>query len=308
MEIYGLIFLITVGLTYAVSVRIESVQWYKEVIQGHGFGKNTPQANIENWYYIPSILGSIVVVLWYWLMKDPYEPIRILIPSYAEAGWLWSIGGAYLVCIPFGLTMGSIALLARVRPESKWMTWVEFVMSYLSWILQVIILFHVYNPWVIWIPMMFTMPLTWIIEKRIPRGFYRNQYNTVTPSSASAPRRSSTPRPPYASPYPRDRRHSSPDSSSSSASDLEAAVRAQRREEYYYQYQLYQDQAQKLLSDAESYDRTADDNEYWAKEFNDSFKASEARHDRNRASRLRYEAQRAQREADRYYNLYQQNR
>ena len=291
-------------------MRIESVQWYKEVIRGHGFGNNTPQANIENWYYIPSILGSLFVVFWYWLMKDPYEPIRILIPSNAEAGWLWSIGGAYLVCIPFGLTMGSIGLLARVRPESKWMTWVEFVMSYLSLILQGIILFHVYNPWVIWIPMMFTMPMTWIFEKSIPRGYYRNQYNTVTTSSASAPRSSYAPRASYDSSYTQDRRHSSVASSSSSSSsfDHEAAARAQRREEYYDRYQQYRDEAERLMSEAESYDRSADDNEYWARESNDSFKASEARNDRNRASRLRNDAQRAQREADRYYSLYQQNR
>ena len=75
-----------------------------------------------------------------------------------------------------------------------------------------------------------------------------------------------------------------------------------------YRYQQYRDEAERLMSEAESYDRSADDNEYWAREANDSFKESEARRDRERANRLRYQGREAERKADRCYSLYQQYR
>ncbi len=65
MEIYGLIFLIVVGVLYGVSIRIVSVQGYDEMLLGHSFG-DTPQAYIPNIYSLPSILAGIIVVVWVW--------------------------------------------------------------------------------------------------------------------------------------------------------------------------------------------------------------------------------------------------
>ncbi len=305
MEIYGLIFLIVVGVLYGVSIRIVSVQGYDEMLLGHSFG-DTPQAYIPNIYSLPSILAGLIVVGWFWLLPDPYEPIRQL-TSHTPAGWVWTCLVAYVVCIPFGLNLGSVVVFARVRPESKLMRRLEFIMLYASWIILGIILFHVYNPWLIWIPMMFSMPLTFIIQKELPRGVGRSRTNTVTYTytSTSTSRRSSSNSAPYPSPST-SHRSSSGSQSSSSSSRSDDYERAHMRDEYYSQYQYYQDRAERLLSEAESYDRSADDNEYWAREANNSFKAAEARNDRNRASRLRYESREARRQADRYYDLYRQ--
>ncbi|MDE5880435.1 MAG: hypothetical protein K2H60_01785 [Muribaculaceae bacterium] len=313
MEIEGLIFLITVGLLYAVSIWIVSVKGNNEFMAGHSVSESHPLVRVENWHYIPSILASLLVVGWYVFIKNPYEPISVLTPSIATSGWLLTIGAAYLVFMPFGLAYGSLMLSVRVKPESKWISVVVNILLIVSLALQAVLLFHVYSLWFFWIPMTLTSVLLMVLREIFPMIFYTpRNHNAISSSSIPITHSSSSRRAPsMSSSYPQVRRSSASQSSSSSDSEADESdmlARQAKADEYYYQYQQYQDQAQRLLSEAESYDRSAEDNEYWAREANNSFKASEARNDRNRASRLRNEAQRAQREADRYYGLYQQCR
>lgn len=62
------------------------MQGYDEMASGRGFG-NPPQALIPNIYFIPSIVAGFVVVGWFCLLKDPYEPIRML-TSHTPSGWV----------------------------------------------------------------------------------------------------------------------------------------------------------------------------------------------------------------------------
>lgn len=302
METYALIFLIVVGVLYAVSIRLVTVQRYKEIEEWYGFCGVYPEVEIENKYYIPSIIASVVVITWFLILKDPYQPIKDLTPSYATSGWLWSTTAAFIVCIPIGLTMGFLGLLIEdVRPESEGMVFTVVITGIISVVIQAMLLFKVYSPWLIWFPMCSGVTLMFLIKKWLP-GEDEVKSTSSTSSSSSTTNRASTWSHPDRS-SSQTHRSSSDSQSSSRSEDYE---RAHMRDEYYSQYQYYQDRAERLLSEAESYDRSADDNEYWAQEANNSFKAAEARNDRNRASRLRSESREARRQADRYYNLYRQ--
>ncbi len=305
METYALIFLIVVGVLYAVSIRIVTVQRYKEIEEWYGFGGVYPEVEIENKYYILSIIACLIVVGWCLLLKDPYQPIKDLTPSSATSGWLWATTAAFLVCIPIGLTVGFLGLLIEdVRPESEGMVYIVVISGLISVVFQAMLLFKVYSPWLIWFPMCSWVPSVFFIKKWLPGEDDVKSSSSTSSSSSTTNSASSWSYPDRSS--SQTHRSSSASQSSSSSSRSEDYERAHMRDEYYSQYQYYQDQAERLLSEAESYDRSADDNEYWAREANNSFKAAEARNDRNRASRLRSESREARRQADRYYDLYRQ--
>ena len=106
METCALVFMVAVGAIYAGSIRIVTEQRYKEVEEWYGLSGDYPEVEVEDKYYIPSIVGAVIVMAWFFILKDPYEPIKNLTPSYAGAGWLWATTAAFLACIPIGLTIG----------------------------------------------------------------------------------------------------------------------------------------------------------------------------------------------------------
>ena len=311
METCALVFMVAVGAIYAVSIRIVTGQRYKEIEEWYGLDGYYTDVEVEDKYYVPSIVGAVIVMAWFFILKDPYQPIKDLTPSYVTSGWLWATTAAFIACIPIGLTLGFLCLLIEdARPESEWMCWIVVISGIISVVIQAMLLFKVYSPWLIWIPMSGMMCTMFLFKKWLPgeldaKGESGGSGSVMTSSSSyvgsgydsgySQPRRS-------------EGRSSMSSSSSRSESECDRLAREAQADEYYYQYQQYRDEAERLMSESESYDRWAEDNEYWARESNDSFRESEARRDRERASRLRYQSREAQRKADRYYNLYQQCR
>lgn len=314
METYALIFLITVGLLYAAQIRLVSALRYKEIEEWYGLDGYYPDdTEVEDKQYIPilsiSILAVVIVAGWGIILKDPYQPLRDLTPSYSTSSWIWTTGAAFLACIPIGLALGSFFSVTEVKPESEWMYLAVIVTNIASVVFLALILCKVYSPWLVWFPIGSMMTLGLAIKKWLPgeldaKGESGGSASVTTSSSSYGGSG-------YDRGYSQPRSESRPTTSSSSSrseSECDRLAREAKADEYYYQYQQYRDEAERLLSDAESYDRSAEDNEYWARESNDSFKESEARRDRERANRLRYQSREAQRKADRYYGLYQQCR
>lgn len=311
METYALIFLIVVAAIYAISIRIVTGQRYKEIEEEYGLYGDYMDVEVEDKYYIPSIVGAVIVVAWFFILKDPYQPIRDLTPSSATSGWLWATTAAFLACIPIGMTIGFLFLFIEdARPESERMGYIVVISGIVSVVIQAMLLFKIYNPWLIWLPMCCSGSLVLVVKKWLPGELEEKGASSSSDSwtTSSSSYESSGYASGYSQPSRSESRSRTSSSSSRSESDSDRLSRQAEADEYYYKYQQYRDEAERLMSEAESYDRWADDNEYWARESNDSFKASEARRDRERASRLRYQSREAERKADRYYNLYQQCR
>lgn len=301
---YNLMVTIVVGGLYAVTVHMVTAARYEEIERSFGLSDYYPNVEVEDKYFIPALVGAVIVVLWSLILKDPYLPIKELTPSYVTSGWLWSTIAAFLVCIPFGLTLGFlIFILPEAKPESKGMLIAVIISCLVAIVYQAMLLFKVYSPWLIWLPMLSTATLVMAIKKWLPGEMESQSEETSSSNSVSSSSWSSG-----SSPWSggsTSRSGSRTESrSSSSTDDSERGDREYQKEQYYYQYERYRDEAERLESEAESHDRWAEDNEYWARESNDSWKAAEARRDRERANRLRYQSREARRQADRYYDLY----
>ena len=166
MEIGALVFMIVVGAIYVVSIRIVTVQRYKDVERRYGLSDYYPKVEVEDKYYIPSIVGAVIVVAWFFILKDPYQPIKDLTPSYATSGWIWATTAAFIACIPIGLTLGFMCLFIEdARPESDWMCWIVVILGIISVIIQAMLLFKAYSPWLIWFPMCSTISLMFLFKK-----------------------------------------------------------------------------------------------------------------------------------------------
>lgn len=310
MSILALIFLIIVGIVYALAVHMVTAARYEEIERRFGLSDYYPNVEVEDKYFIPAIVGAVIVSLWCLILKEPYMPIKDLTPSYVTSGWLWSTIAAYLACIPFGLTLGFlIFILPEVQPESKGMLIAVIISCLVAIVYQAMLLFKVYSPGLIWLPMLSTTPLVMVIKKWLPdemenldegssSGSVSSGSGSIGSTSWSGNSTSG------AGSRSVSRSSSSSQPSSSSDDDYRRQEKEYQKEQYYYQYERYRDEAERLESEAESNDRWAEDNEYWARESNDSWKAEEARRDRERANRLRYQSREARRQADRYYNLY----
>ena len=156
MNLLTITFLVVMAIFYCISMR---QVWNARFLEAYllrpetGEEDRIPVVEIEDKYFIPALIGGLLVIAWCLIWPYPYLTIQFLTPSYATSGWLWTTVAAYLVGLPFGTILAFIGMmLVDARPEGKLMAVLSFLVSGVAMGLAIWMLIEVYKFWLIWVP------------------------------------------------------------------------------------------------------------------------------------------------------------
>lgn len=172
MNIITISFLVIISVLYCISMRLVWCDRYYIAFHYRpesSSDNQLPVAYVKDNAFIPGLIGGILIILWCLIWPYPYLTIQFLTPSYATSNWLWTTFAAFLVSLPAGIVVGFvIMMLTDARPLGKIMLYLSFSISIIAMLLSIWMLFMVYSPWVIWIPILSGTIYCLIMKKNIP--------------------------------------------------------------------------------------------------------------------------------------------